>query len=393
MAPTCPPLQGQAICSSRCPLSAAASGSSSGLVTLAESPEEMTLLGAPVLPPGNSPEHYLPMHSAAHLQPGDPHLQQQHVATHSLPAAGNGCPHMRVGCGCTAAHPYAACAQQGTSAEGPSPAGNASAATRSGYTLLQPTPNGLQRGTPAAARAWCHKRRALSPDAAGLQRLTLGKAQKKLKLEGSDLGLTWQAMSAADSSLRPAASGGPTSAAASQGAMAVSSPTKVGLPQQAAASLKQIKKRRVSLRLQAQSHAAKPPKAPVSIPEDTPTHTHTSPLQGGSTLQASLPAQPLLPLAQSSSGGSAKFKVSDEMAQSPHARGGPIRQSPACGLAQQHGLSGCLYNGFFDQGPHRAQGGERSGECPASLSAGCQALGKRPISGRDVFRSQKRLRF
>ena len=260
-----------------------------------------------------------------------------------------------------------------------------------GTPCCSPLPTACSGGPPAAARAWCHKRRALSPDAAGLQRLTLGKAQKKLKLEGSDLGLTWQPMPAPESALRPAAFAAPPSVAVPQGATAVSSPTKVGLPQQAAASLKQIKKRRVSLRLQAQSHAAKPPKAPVSIPEETPTHT--SPLQSASTLQAHLPAQPSLPCTQWSSGGSARSKVSDEMAQSPHARGGPIRQSPACGLAQQHGLSGCLYKGFFDQGPHRAQEVERSGEGPASLSVGCQALGKRPISGRDVFRSQKRLRF
>ncbi|KAK9826636.1 hypothetical protein WJX74_007200 [Apatococcus lobatus] len=388
MAPTGPPLQGQAACSSACPLSAAASGSSCGLVTLAESPEEMALLGAPVLPPDDSPEHFLPMHQTAHAQPGVPH---------PLPAAA--CDHDRMQWGAGSLLAARADAgpppmQRGSSAGEACQAGSASAATHPGYNLLQPTTQGLQQTSPRAPRVGARKHRALSPDAAGLQRLTLGRAQKRLRLDGSDLGLAWQPMSAAKAIAKPvaaAASAAPPPAADTRGATPTCSPTKVGLPQQVAASLKQIKKRRVSLRLRAQSQAAKPPKVPVSIPQGAPIHS--SPLKDTPNHQAPLQSQPCLARTHSSSDRSTKSKVSDEMAQSPHARGANIRQSPACGLAQQHGVSGCLYSGLFDQGPHRVEDGESSQEGHAGLSVGCHALVKRPVPGQAVFRSQKRLRF
>ena len=386
--PLCPPLPGQAACSSGCPLSAGLNGppssASSLLVTLAESPEEMTLLGAPVLPPADSPEHYLPLHQD-HMQVDGPHLQQPAPPS----AAGMGSWHMQRDDGHSAA-PVTPM-EEGSSGGGAGPAGGASAVPHSGYPLLQPTPTCLQQASPSRDRVGGHKRRVLSPDAAGMQRLTLGKAQKKLRLEGSNLGLTWQPMSAAKPAMPRAAAKSETTSLRAEPQAA--SPTRVGLPQQIPASLKQIKKRRVSLRLRAQAQATKPSKAekPPKAPLLRDAPTQSSPQENTPALQAFVHSQPSLTLTHSSSSGSGK--VSEEMAQSPHARA-RVQQSPACGLAQQHGASGCLYSGFFDQGPDRAQEGEDGGHAPASLSVGCQMLGKRPAAaGPGAFRSQKRLCF
>lgn len=349
----------------------------------------MTLLGAPVLPPEDSPEHYLPMHQA-HIQVDGPHLQQP---APSLPptAAGMGSCNLRVGDECSASPVMPM--EEGSAAGRAGSSGSAFAVPHSEYTLLQPTPTCLQRDSPTQDRLGGHKRRVLSPDAAGMQRLTLGKAQKKLKLEGSGLGLTWQPMSAAKPAMPPVAAEPEANPLGAE--IQATSPTRVGLPQQIPASLKQIKKRRVSLRLRAQAQATKPPRAakpPKALfPIQREEAIRPSPQENTPARQASLQSQPSLTLTHSSSSGSGK--VSEEMAQSPHARA-RVQQSPACGLAQQHGASGCLYSGFFDQGPDGAQQAGDSGDAPASLSVGCQMLGKRPsTAGPGAFRSQKRLCF
>lgn len=254
------------------------------------------------------------------------------------------------------------------------------------HMLLQPTPAGLQQPPPPAGRVG-GKRRVLSPDAAGMQRLTLGRAQKKLKLEGSGLGLAWQPISAAKPPLAPSAAM-PATTAVSRGVALTCSPTKVGLAQHLVDSLKQIKKRRVSLRIQAQTHPGLFPTAPISIADSTPCPSSHNTMPGDAHSQQ--------PTSHASSDGSGKSVVSEEMAQSPQARGPSLRLTPACSLAQENGASGCLYSGFFDQEASMLGGDlheNRPGDVNPSLSLGRQVLGKRPVPGQCGFRSQKRLRF
>ncbi len=443
--PACYQPQCQGPNSSGCPHTAASDGSQ--LVTLAESPEE-TLMGVPVLPPEDSPEHYLPMHKGASSQSsGHPSGSNPPWPTHSAPAAG-----------------ARGAAVQSTGYP------SAAAGAPSGYRLLQPTPVGLQQGSPPANRVG-FKRRVLSPDAAGMSRLTLGRAQKRLRLEGSDggpsqqptpvanapthsaaaipleqeanLGLAWQPMSAGKPPLAPAAAvglvrsvgpGNGDRSGTGDDLTPTGSPSKGSgcLPQHIRDSLKQIRKRRVSLRLKAQVGArqtrpALPPRSEPGVTSNSngqlgqvtqgtaapPANTSGSMGPTNSPLTWGIPLQPEHhhdatimhphPMHSSvtsssesarSSDGSAKSKVSDEMAQSPHARGGVRLQSPACGLAQQNGAGGCLYSALVDisrptPGVQPDSGGAR-GEVPAS---GCHILGKRPVPGQCVFRSQKRLRF